>query len=267
MEYLDSTVDLARFWAAVAGAAKSLLMLDYDGTLSPFVVQRDRAVPYPGVREMLRKIIVSGRTRVVVVSGRSAGDLVPLLGLDPLPEIWGSHGGERMMPDGSHHLQPLGEDQLRGLRKADRVIEDMSLPQHFEIKPLGRAFHWRGLSEEAIRRAGQLVSGQWRPIAETCGLELRSFDGGMELRVPGVDKGRAVKRLQEEMDQGAPAAYLGDDLTDEDAFQALDQHGLSVMVRSAYRSTAAQLWLKPPEELTGFLQHWLDATGCGEENG
>ena len=266
MEILDSTFDPARFWAAVAGAGQSLLMLDYDGTLSPFVVQRDRAEPYPGVRELLREIIASGRTRVVVVTGRSAGDLVPLLGLEHPPEIWGSHGGERLMPDGGYQLLALQEAYIVGLQEADVVIEESPLPEHFEIKPLGRAFHWRGLSEDAIRHAEQLVTEPWRRIAATSGLELRGFDGGVELRVPGVDKGQAVGRLLEELGQGAAAAYLGDDLTDEDAFQALGQRGLSVMVRGAYRSTAANLWLKPPEELIGFLQRWLDATGHKGEN-
>lgn len=263
MELLDNTFDTARFWAGVAGAGQSLLMLDYDGTLSPFVVQRHRAVPYPGVRELLRQIIASDRTRVVVVTGRSAGDLVPLLGLEQPPEIWGSHGGERLMPDGSYQLQTLEESYVIGLQQADTVIEETTLPRHFEIKPLGRAFHWRGLSEEETRRAERVVTEPWRRIAGTSGLELRGFDGGVELRVPGVDKGQAVTRLLEEMGR-IPAAYLGDDLTDEDAFRALGERGLSVMVRSAYRSTAARLWLKPPEELIGFLLRWLDATEQGE---
>ncbi len=265
MELLDQTFDSARFWATVAGSGQSLLMLDYDGTLAPFVTRRDQAVPYPGVREALRQLAATGRTRVVVITGRNAGDLVPLLGLEPSPEIWGSHGGERMMPDGSYSVQPLEEAHLIGLQEADAVIEESTLPQHFEIKPLGRAFHWRGLPEEEVRRADRTVTGPWRTVAETSGLELRDFDGGVELRVPGVDKGQAVSQLMREMGQGTPSAYLGDDRTDEDAFRALGPQGLSVMVRTAYRSTAARLWLKPPEELIGFLLRWLDATEQGKE--
>jgi trehalose-phosphatase len=265
MEFLDSSFDTARFWAEVTAAGRSLLMLDYDGTLSPFVVERDRAVPYPGVRELLQEIAASSRTRVVVVTGRSAGDLVPLLGLDPPAEIWGCHGGERMMPDGSYRMEVLEETLLLGLQEADAVVERIAMPEHFEIKPLGRAFHWRGLPEEEVRRAEKLVTEPWRQIARTRNLELRGFDGGVELRVPGVDKGQVVDRLLEEVGELTPAAYLGDDLTDEDAFRALGRRGLSVMVREEYRSTAARLWIRPPEELIGFLRRWLEATGCGEE--
>lgn len=261
MEILDQTFDPARFWVSVAGARQSLLMLDYDGTLSPFVIRRGRAVPYPGVREALEAITRTGRTRVVVVTGRSAGDLVPLLGLETPPEIWGSHGGERMMPDGTHRLRPLEEAFVLGLQESDTVIENSRLSSHIEIKPLGRAFHWRGLSEKEVQLAEQTVTGPWRRIAENTGLELRGFDGGVELRVPGVDKGQAVNQLLKEMGEETPAAYLGDDRTDEDAFHALGQRGLSVMVRTAYRPTAARLWLEPPEELLGFFQRWLESTG------
>jgi len=260
MEILDESLDLARFWINVAGQPHSLLMLDYDGTLAPFVVSRDRAVPYPGVRERLETIIRGGRTRVVVVTGRSAGDILPLLGLDHAPEIWGSHGGERMMPDGSYRRLQLDEPLLRGLQAADEVIERGADTSHLEIKPLGRAFHWRGLPADEVRRIDETVAAPWREIAETSGLEMRQFDGGVELRVPGVDKGHAVTTLLDEMGDGFAAAYLGDDRTDEDAFSALGDRGLPVMVRTEYRSTGARLWLQPPEDLIEFLQHWIDIT-------
>ncbi|MGH9571319.1 MAG: hypothetical protein ACRD4F_16865, partial [Candidatus Angelobacter sp.] len=57
------------------------------------------------------------------------------------------------------------------------------------------------------------------------------------------------------------AAYLGDDLTDEDAFQAINGRGLSVLVRPAWRSTTAQAWLRPPGELIQFLNDWIHACG------
>lgn len=58
------------------------------------------------------------------------------------------------------------------------------------------------------------------------------------------------------MEPSAAIAYLGDDLTDEDAFQALDTRGLRVLVRDALRPTAADIWLQPPDELLDFLRSW-----------
>ncbi|MEO8630619.1 MAG: trehalose-phosphatase, partial [Betaproteobacteria bacterium] len=82
------------------------------------------------------------------------------------------------------------------------------------------------------------------------------FESGIELRAHGRTKAHAVATLLQESNRDIPAAYLGDDLTDEDAFAALAGHGLSVLVRSQKRETAAQAWLRPPEELLAFLQRW-----------
>jgi trehalose-6-phosphatase len=93
------------------------------------------------------------------------------------------------------------------------------------------------------------------------GLTLMEFEGGLELRV-GRDKGGALKALVAEVPPGTPAAYLGDDLTDENAFVALNQTAgphLSVLMRAEARETAADIWLRPPSELRGFLKKWWKA--------
>jgi trehalose-phosphatase len=79
----------------------------------------------------------------------------------------------------------------------------------------------------------------------------------VEVRASQADKGDAVRAILREMDPNAPAAYLGDDNTDESAFRAIQGRGLSVLVRPRWRQTAARLWLKPPDELLDFLARWL----------
>ena len=100
----------------------------------------------------------------------------------------------------------------------------------------------------------------WFPIADRASLKLLEFDGGIEMRVPDPDKGHAVQTVLAEMDPQAPAAYLGDDLTDERAFRALAGRGLSVLVRPRLRRSRAAVWLKPPEQLLDFLSRWLTVT-------
>ena len=80
---------LETFWQPLQTASQRLLVLDYDGTLAPFQQERNKAFPYPGVREILAKIQRSGKTRLIIVSGRNITDIIPLLGLKQLPEIWG----------------------------------------------------------------------------------------------------------------------------------------------------------------------------------
>jgi trehalose 6-phosphate synthase/trehalose 6-phosphate phosphatase len=79
------------FFARLRQASARLLMLDYDGTLAPFTPDRMRAFPYRDIPELISKIM-GANTRVVLISGRSARELLFLSGIHPQPEIWGSHG-------------------------------------------------------------------------------------------------------------------------------------------------------------------------------
>ena len=78
--------------------------------------------------------------------------------------------------------------------------------------------------------------------------------------MPDLDKGDAVRTMLKETAPNVPVTYLGDDITDERAFRALSSRGLGILVRPNFRRSAAQAWLKPPEELHDFLSRWLAAT-------
>lgn len=233
-----------------------LLMLDYDGTLAPFREERARAVPYPGVRETLAFLLEEKPTRLVIVSGRAVSDLIPLLGLDPLPEIWGSHGWERRFRNGAYRVGPFEESALRGLANADEWAEAQGYKAQCEKKPGSVALHWRGLDSETVRQMRETAQRGWGPLAARHGLEIRGFDGGLEIRIPGRDKGDAVLALLSESPPDTAAAYLGDDTTDEDAFEAMEGRGLSVLVRTEPRESCADLWIRPPEGLLAFLDVW-----------
>jgi len=118
---------------------------------------------------------------------------------------------------------------------------------------------WRGLSESGVNALRARVLLGWRPIAESSGLGLLDFDGGIEVRTPEADKSDVVRAFLGEIGRNTPAAYLGDDNTDESAFQAMQGPGLSVLVRPTWRQTAAQIWLQPHGLLLGFLGLWLKA--------
>jgi trehalose-phosphatase len=249
----------ASFWQELAEAPAALLLLDYDGTLAPFRVERLEAVPYPGVRSRLQRLLQSRGTRLVIVSGRSAAEVVRLLGVSPPPEIWGMHGLERQRPDGTTEREEPTAAALAILDEAARQAEAAGLAgERLERKPAAVAAHWRGLSSmktETIRRELQLALER---LVDGSPMELHSFDGGLEVRPRGIDKGRAVERLLAEESARAAVAYLGDDVTDEDAFRALGGRGLSVLVRSQPRPTAADLRLEPPLDLLRFLDLWIE---------
>ena len=238
-------------------------MLDYDGTLAPFHREREKAILYPGIRDILEQIMASGNSRIVIISGRAIADLIPLLGLKNMPEIWGSHGWERRDQDGSYSILPASESHLKGLADAEFLIEKMDFGDYSEEKPRSLALHWRGKSEEEIAAIREFARVELNRIAAAYGLDLRYFDGGLELCVPGKNKGDVVRAIIEESPADSFFAYLGDDLTDEDAFEAITDYGLGVLVRPEKRPTKAKLHLLPPKELLDFLNKWNQVTSNG----
>lgn len=258
MKILDKALDMEGFFSRVGRARERALMLDYDGTLAPFTAERDRAYPYPGVRRALDRLTEAG-CRLVVVSGRGIDDLLPLLGLARTPELWGSHGWERLGPKG-YEPPELPRNMAEGLEEITAWARTNRLGGRFERKPAGAAVHVRGLETGEAARLMEAASRKMAEIATASGLEPHEFDGGVELRPPGKDKGHAVRTVLDELGQGA-AAYLGDDLTDEDAFRAISGKGLGVLVRPEFRPTAAGLWIRPPEELLWFIGRWSGACG------
>lgn len=192
---------------------------------------------------------------MVIVSGRSVVEVRRLLNVEPALEIWGSHGHERLLPDGSKTATELSPQQLQGLRDGALAAEAYAPPEAIEAKPACVAVHWRGEEPGTALRLQQQVRKAWGPLARA-GLALRPFDGGIELRSSSADKGTVLNELLSSAGSNQVTAYLGDDLTDEDAFQALEGRGLSVLVRSEYRETAAAVWLRPPHQLLEFLTAW-----------
>ena len=257
----ETAETLEEFFSALAGAQKALLLLDYDGTVAPFRVDRFTARPWSGVQELLKRIQKQGRTRMAVVTGRPAGEIAPLLGLDPPLEVWGLHGAERLYPDGRRELEETSEATRATLEELRERLRRNSLGGLFEDKANGAVMHWRGASTHKAKLIEQRARALFEPLAQMDGLGLLEFESGLELRA-GRDKGGAVEAILSEMEAGAPVAFLGDDITDELAFRAVNAAAgahLSALVRRERRETAADVWLKPPGELLGFLQRWVEA--------
>jgi trehalose-phosphatase len=259
MEILKPEFDFERFFEVVARAPHRILFIDYDGTLAPFRVERERAFPYPGVTDALESILQDALCQVVVVTGRRIDDLIPLLGLESYPEMWGCHGWERMKTDGTRIEPELESSIVTGLAEAYSFAEEQGFADRCEKKVACLALHWRGLNPETIESIQQTVGKRWQTIAAQKNLRIYDFNGGIELRSPARDKGYTVQTVLAESPDGAAAAFLGDDRTDEDAFNALREKGLSVLVSPELRPTNAAVWLKPPNELLEFLYRWSDA--------
>ena len=263
MHALETEMALDGFFGRLEASQTGALILDYDGTLAPFSADRYTAFPYPGVRRALFQIMHNGRTRLAIVSGRPVPELIPLLGISPIPEIWGLHGLEHLRRDGECRTYPLSNDDVQILTEATSWLEYQGLQHLAEFKVGSIAVHWRGLPSEQATLTAERVRKGWSRLAANSRMAVIDFDGGIEIRPRFRNKAHAVLTMQAEMEFAVPLAYLGDDRTDEDAFHAL--HGLSqamtILVRREFRETEAKAWIRPPEQLLNFLDRWLDCCG------
>lgn len=262
---LNPAADLDTFFDRLARAKHRALLLDYDGTLAPFRADRGNALPYPEIVPVLAELC--RLDRVVIISGRTIADLETLLGVEPLPELWGSHGWEHRTSDGNYNAPIIDATTKEALEQAIGIAQSTGLPNVCEVKPAGIAAHWRGLATHDVETVRGLIGREWPMIAQQSRLELHEFDGGVELRIKGRHKGHAVEAVLSTLSQDAVVAFLGDDRTDEDAFHALAGRGLRVLVREALRPTAADIWIKPPEELVDFLNRWKAAVSGSDPGG
>jgi trehalose-phosphatase len=253
---------LTAFLQQIRAAPESVLLLDYDGTLAPFHVDRSRAYPYHGVVSLLDSIMRCGKTRIIIISGRPIVELRALLTPISDLEMWGSHGQERQLSDRSYSRVQVSEEDAASLKEAEEWVVTSGLLSRAEIKLGGIAIHWRGMPPAEARRIQALTQDGWTPLAERSGLKLLQFEAGLELRVSHPDKGDAIGSILGTLDNSVPVAFLGDDITDEDAFHVLRGRGLPVLVRADYRETTAEAWLRPPLELIEFLERWRSNV-CG----
>jgi trehalose-phosphatase len=251
---------LETFFGKLHGSQTGALILDYDGTLAPFCADRYRAFPYPGVSEGLFRIMQGGRTRVVIVTGRPAEEILPLLGIFPFPEVWGLHGLQRLWADGICKTYPLCDDDRLVLDQATSWLDYQGLLDLAETKRGSIAVHWRGMSQEDASLIAEKVRKGWSRLTAHSRMTLLDFDGGVEIRLNAKNKGDVVRTLLEELAPSMPVAYLGDDRTDEDAFSALRDSGqaLTALVRAEWRESEAQVWIRPPKELLEFFERWMD---------
>ncbi len=262
MEILKHPEKLVNTFQKLRAGAKGILLCDYDGTLAPFREDPLQATPYPWVPDLLTDMRGMG-VRVVLVTGRRAADLHGLLPLSGL-EIWGSHGREHIAEDGRYtawQSEPAAEALLDHWHQQLREL----MPHvRMERKVGCLAVHFRGLpSADKVLLEGEME--KLRQRLDVAGiLKIKAFHLGCELVAPGPNKGDVVREIlaQERATEVAPV-YLGDDVTDEDAFAALGDQGLRVLVSVNPRPTHADIRLESPAEVLEFFRNFREAARRG----
>ena len=247
------------FWDRIEAATELCLALDYDGTLAPFRENRMKAHPLDGVVRALESIRDTGRTHLVMVTGRPLRELLELVG-DLGITMVGSHGSEFRMPDGTTRRHELTVAQKERLTKATDEAKVVAPAERVEQKVASVALHTRGIPEERAREMRDAVCAEWSTDAEAHDFECRHFSGGVELRLKGTDKGTALQTILKGCSKDALCTYIGDDETDEDAFVAILGRGVGIRVGPPDADTRALGTLENPRAVRAFLETWMAVT-------
>lgn len=223
---------------------RPLLFLDYDGTLAPLVEDPAAASPHPAVPALLRQLGV--RHPLYVVTGRDLATLARLLSVH-VPAV-GLHGGEEGLLGGEVRRLETG-DHAAALGRLKAAVP--RLPGvHVEEKGGAFAVHYRRATDG---QAARDALARWVDAVPE-GLEPIWGKHVVELRAQGVSKGVAVARIAAQHPDRTPV-YLGDDVTDEEAFRALDAaHPEAVTVKVGAGETAGRYRLADVPAVVGYLR-------------
>ncbi|WP_157578734.1 trehalose-phosphatase [Pontibacter roseus] len=235
------------------------VFLDYDGCLTPIVKEPDMAILSEEMRQVLHDL--AGVCKVAVVSGRDRQNVERLVKLDNL-YFAGSHGFDITGP-GNMQAEPGGATAaLAALDESEKLLQ--AKLQHVagslvERKRYAIAVHYRNVAEEQVSDVEQAVDAV---LAEQPQLKKGLGKKVIELK-PNLDwhKGKAVLWLMEELQldkQNTLPIYIGDDITDEDAFASLQGRGIGILVGEHDDKTAATYRLEDVEEVRAFLQELTD---------
>ena len=223
------------------------VFLDFDGTLVELAEAPDAISVSPSLPPLLRRLARRLHGRLALVTGRSISGLERHLLCSGLA-VSGSHGLELRRSDGTSLSVEVRHD-LGPARERLRRLADEAPGLILEEKPFGLALHYRQAPEQAERVAEEMAA-----LARAGGLTLQEGKMVVELRPPGADKGDAVRAFMREPDfAGARPLFLGDDMTDEHAFDAAAELGGAGILVGPPRRTAAKWRLENVAAVTDWL--------------
>lgn len=237
---------------------KIILFCDYDGTLTPIVKRPELANLSNEMKDILYQLKKS--CTVVIVSGRELSDLENMVGINGLYYA-GNHGFEIIGPA---HFATKFEIGLEFLNDVKQAYDELSFSLAsfekclIENKKFSLSVHYRLVPENQIGDIEKIVDAV---LAKHSRLAKHHGKKVFELR-PNLDwnKGKAVNFILEQLhgkEKDYFPVYLGDDVTDEDAFGVVKSNGIGLLVSDEVKDTQAQYRLHDANEVLYFLKTLL----------
>jgi trehalose-phosphatase len=252
---LPSALECIEEIRALARKKRLVVFLDYDGTLTPIVAHPEDAVLSEATRASMRKLAAG--CAVAVVSGRDLRSVRALVGIGGIFYA-GSHGFEIAGPAGWRADYEEGAAFLPLLDTVERELETALASvggAQVERKKFSVAAHYRNVQpgdEAHVKRAVDHVLSRHRSLRVSPGKKVWDIQPDIEW-----NKGKALLWLLGELGLDSCASlplYIGDDTTDEDAFRAVYDRGIGIVVREEPRRTVAQYALDNTDQVRTFIE-------------
>ena len=230
------------------------VFLDYDGTLTPIVPRPEDAVLAPAVRKTVA--VLAKACTVAIISGRDLADVRKLVGVDGIVYA-GSHGFDVAGPQGSLAGSNERDGFLPMLAQAEGELKEAMAGiagSQLERKKYSIAVHYRNVADADLARIEALVAdtlARYPKLRDLPGKKVHDLQPRINW-----DKGKALFHVLGMLELDRPdvlPVYIGDDITDEDAFAALRGRGVGIVVRDEPRPTTATLALDSPAEVHRLL--------------
>lgn len=239
---------------------KLVFFFDYDGTLTPIVSHPDLAILSPEMKQTLEQL--KQKHTIAVISGRDRPDVQEKVKIEGIFYA-GSHGFDISGPNGEHLEIDEGKKRIPFLDAAEIELKE-KIPAvkgaWIERKKYSIAIHYRGVAVDEEPKVEEIVDEVYNhyqgKLKKAAGKKI--FE--LQPDIPW-NKGKALHLLLKLFDLDHPDVcpiYLGDDITDEDAFFAISDQGLGIAVQNTNKPTYAHFTVKNVEEVKTLLKTFLN---------
>ncbi|TYL36711.1 trehalose-phosphatase [Natronococcus pandeyae] len=254
-----------RLRTELSDAAELLLCLDFDGTLAPIVEDPDEAKPTHAVEDALETVTTEPDVTTAVVSGRGLADVRQRV---EGPRIYAGNHGLELARGGDVAVHPVARkraERIDAVCEALEVALDPVPNARIENKRLTATVHVRSVPSGAQPQVERLTDDA---VDRFGGDDLEVSTGKQILEIgPDIPwgKGNAVELIMADLPDEAVPVYIGDDVTDESAFRAVEPGGIGVRVGDN-KPTAASGRVRSPEQVASLLE-WFGTAGLEHVRG
>lgn len=245
---------VAKILDAYAKASRRIIFLDYDGTLTAYTRIPAEAVPSQQLLDLLTRLSADARNELVIISGRDSNTLQQWLGQLPVTLV-AEHGAAVKLNGQEWDMQASSDKSWKEqIRPVMQLFVTRCAGSFVEEKENTLAWHYRNTHPDlGFTRSRELMNTLLQLITNT---SLQVMDGNkvLEVRLAGVDKGVTALKL---IGNFNPEFILcvGDDVTDEDMFKALNDKGYTIKIGTG--ATAAQYNIPTQQEVIPFLEQFI----------